>query len=168
VIDKHYVAEASQWLQRGIKIGSSCPQAGIKCLLELLGSAAAQCLHPCHQVLFDTHLALVALSSAAHDHDVTAKHSMAALQLLEKVVPLGTSQLATLYTVHGRAIQQLIKEKSFTDTAVAKSVARQSVAALQAAYKIQGSCFGTGHPLVRASQKLAAESAKLLLSHDSQ
>jgi len=38
--------------------------------------------------------------------------------------------------------------------------AKQAVATIQAAYKIQTSCYGPGHPLVLASKRAAAAAAK--------
>lgn len=83
-------------------------------------------------------------------------------QAHERVVGLGNPQLAMLYLVHGSALQQMIKAGAVPEKGRADA-ARQSVAALQAAYKIQGSCYGPGHPLVRSSQRAAAEAVKSVI-----
>jgi len=157
------VAEATRMVQRGMEMVSGQPQAGVRCLQEALHCPAMCQLHPCHQVMYDCHLALVAAASLVGDHSLRARHALAALQVWEATVGLGTAQLASLYQVHGMALHTMVKEKQVAAPKL-PGASKQAVAALQAAYKIQGTCYGTGHPLVRATQKAAAEAAKNVLS----
>jgi len=143
-------SEASAWLEKGMEMSGRDPLAGQRCLQELLHSPVAKMLHPCHQAIYDAHLAVVAASALTKDTGAKAKHALAALQAYESVVGLGTPQLAMLYYVHGSALHSLLKENKVPQNG-RPGAAKQSVAALQAAYKIQGSCYGPGHALARPS-----------------